>query len=610
VTTNSTDLFIPECEHLALPAATTTVFLDGALCEDLEPIQFVRSGWPEFGWAKLAYNPAAQSNPERIDLERVEDRFGMGRPIRISQCYNRIPPETLIADLRVFVGQVEGIETTTDEGSESVEIIAKDFSAVLSRITVYGRHVLCSDGSTSLWSGLDTTFNPGGQANASAKTVTIEGKTYAAFCANAAEAKPWDCAGVISYLLGVYLPAGSLYWPGLDQLRALTEGRLVRDLDVTGLSLLEALHRCCLSAGLQFTFVPRLVETGPTQAIVFYRNGCDRAIELNCQPAGNRLGLSRTNIAALRSERNFYPVTHRYIGQGDFKTYEATFELVKAWDSALEDTDYATFSPSTNPQFHQVRDVFRKWSLNEAGDYTVAPYNQGGPFDFSKIFEGASHLTRRRRFWPALSTDKQGRSLGYVLEVSWDDGLHWWEYAAGFNNLMDECGVWLSSDQLDINTWVAAMKDGLKFRLTASVLSDERLTRIVVDGPVGSIVPVVDHVMTLPRQFRYRKVTRHSVLSQAVPETFGTPDEADDTDALGQFVRQRADGSASVIETTDIQTPALALHVQPGDRVTSSPDSRDVLSCRRDNRSLVWIDRVQVDFREQCTRIRTRRKRV
>jgi hypothetical protein len=86
VTTNSTDLFIPECERLALPAATTAVFLDGALCEDLEPIQFVRSGWPEFGWAKLAYNPAAQSDPERIDFERLEDQFGMGRPIRISQC--------------------------------------------------------------------------------------------------------------------------------------------------------------------------------------------------------------------------------------------------------------------------------------------------------------------------------------------------------------------------------------------------------------------------------------------------------------------------------------------------------------------------------------------
>jgi len=376
------------------------------------------------------------------------------------------------------------------------------------------------------------------------------------------------------------------------------------------LPLLEALHRCCATVDMQFQFVPRLVETRPHQALVFYRNGRGRAIELNCQPAGGRLGLSRTNTAAFRTERQFYPVTHRYIGQGDFKTYEATFDLVKAWDPALEDTHYSTFSPSTNPQFNQVRDVFRKWCLNEAGDYSAAPYNQGEAFDFSTVFGGASHLTRRRRFWPALSTDKQGRSLGYVLEVSWDDGAHWWQYAHGFNSLLDECGIWLSSDQLDINTWIAAMKDGLRFRITASVLSDERLTRTLVDGPVGSTVPVVDHILMLPRQFRYRRVTRHSVLAQTAPEALGTPDEADDTDALGQFVRQRAEGSASVIETTDMQTPALILHLRPGDRVTSSPDSRDLLGTRRDNRSLVWIDRVQVNFREQRTHIKTQRRRA
>lgn len=610
MTSNATEFFAPEYERSALPAATTTVLLNGVLCEDLEPVQLVRGSWPEFGWAKLTYNPAAQSDPERIELERLEDRLDMGRMICLSQCYNPIPPDMAIARLSVFVGQIESMETRTDGGSESVEIVARDFSAVLGRITVYGRHVLQSNGCTSLWSGLDTTFNPGGQANAAIDRVTSEGKTYAVFCTNAADAQPWGCAEVISYLLGAYLPAGCLHWPGLDQLRALTDHRLVRDLDVTGLSLLEALHRCCLNAGLQFKFVPRLVETGPTQAIVFYRNGRGRTIELNCQPAGDRLGLSKTNIAALRCERDFYPVTHRYIGQGDFKMYEATFELVKAWDSALEDTDYARFSPSTNPQFHQVRDVFRKWCLNEAGDYTAAPYNQGEPFDFSTIFEGANHLTRHRRFWPSLSTDKQGRSLGYVLEVSWDDGLNWWEYAHGFNNLLDECGIWLSSDQLDVNTWVAAMKNGLKFRITASVLSDERLTRTVVDGPVGSTVPVVDRVITLPRQFRYCKVTRDSVLFQAAPETLGRPDEVDDADALGQFVRRHAETSAPVVETTDIQTTALVLHVQPGDRVVSSPDSRDLLSTRHDSRSLVWIDRVEVDFREQCTRIRTRRQRV
>ena len=50
--------------------------------------------------------------------------------------------------------------------------------------------------------------------------------------------------------------------------------------------------------------------------------------------------------------------------------------------------------------------------------------------------------------------------------------------------------------------------------------------------------------------------------------------------------------------------------VHPGDRVTSSPDSRDLLGGRRDNRSLVWIERVQVDFRQQCTRLKLVRQRM
>jgi hypothetical protein len=399
-----------------------------------------------------------------------------------------------------------------------------------------------------------------------------------------------------------------LHRPDIAQLLALTQRRDARDLDVTGLNLLEALHRCCDAADLQFRFVPRLVETGPRQAIVFYRNGHGRAVELNCQQAGQSLSLSRTNIAALYSRRGFYPITHRYIGRGDFKVYEATFELIKAWDPALEGMDYYTFGASTNPEFHRVRDVYRKWCLNEAGDYSGAPCNRGQPYDLTTIFEGANYVRRQRRFWPALSTDSQGRSLGYLVEVSFDDGVSWWPYSHAFNNLLDECGVWLSSDQIDVDTWIASLKGTLRFRITASIVSDERLTCIVADGPLGSTSPVIDHVITLPRGFQYRKVSPRSLLAGA-GEGLGAPNEADDTAVRHEFVCQCAAASAATIETIEVQTPALALHFEPGDRVVTGAESRDLLSCQRDNRSFVWIERVQMDFRNQCTRLNTVRQR-
>jgi len=607
---NAIECFTPEYEQLALPAVTLKVTIDGALCEDLVPIEIVRSSWPEFGRARLRYCPAAPSGTDRIAPECIERRFAMGRTVCLWQTYNEKPPQTALADLPVFVGPIESIETTLDEANEKVEIVATDYSATLDRITVYGQRMIQNDGATVFLDGLSTVFNPAGQGNAASEPVTFEGATWRAFNPNVAAAESWDHADVIGYLLGAHLPTGSLHWPDLDQLRGLVGGCLLRDLDVTGLSLLDALRRCCEDAGLRFRFVPHLVEGGPDQAIVFYRNGQGRSVELNCQLTGEQINLSRTSIARFQSRRNFHPVTHRYIGQGDFKTYEATFPLVPAWDPALEGTNYYQFSPSTNPDFGAVRDVYRKWCLNEAGDYSGTPFDQGPAHDFSGVFGGGSCAARRRRFWPALSKGAHGRSLGYYLEVSYDDGAHWRRYSHAFNNLFDECGLWLSSDQLDVSTWVAALKGVLKFRITASVVSDERLTCVLADGPVGSVAPVVDHVLTLPRRFQYRQVTEQSIFASACSTSVDPPDEVDDTEALHDFVRCQVRTSAPVLETAEIQTPALMLHLCAGDRVLSSPDSRDLLNGRRESRSLAWIERVQIDFQEQCTRLKVVRQRA
>jgi hypothetical protein len=392
-------------------------------------------------------------------------------------------------------------------------------------------------------------------------------------------------------------------------LQALTENRIVRDLDVTGLNLAEALHRCCERIGLKFKFIPRLATTGPGQAVIFYRAGSGRVVELNCQPPGQQLSISKTNIAKIQSRKNYWPVTHKYIGQGDFKIYEATFELIKAWDSSLEDTDYDKLSPMTNPDFYQVKDVYRKWCLNEAGQYSGAPYNQGDVFDFSKIFQSNNFVQHCRRFHPILTTDKLGHSLGYYLQVSYDNGQSWRQYLYAFNILLDECGVWLSSDQLDIETWIAALRGFLRFRITASVVSDERLTTVVTDGPVNSTAPVIEHIMTLPRQFKYRKVSDQSIFAGTTDETLGTPDEINDSDALYEFVRHTAETSHQIIEKFDIQTPNLMFDYHVGDIVSTSPESRDLLACRSDNRSTNRIVRVQMNFEKQFTSMKIIRQR-
>ncbi len=605
---NRIDFFQSAKGGLSLPAATVSVLLDGTLCTDLEVIEIVRSGWPEFGWAKLAYNPAAQQDANWMPAEQVETKFAMGKPLCIRQIYNGIPPGAATFSLSIFEGHIEGIETRLDSDSEKVEIIAKDFSAALSRITVYGQRLTDNGGSTLFLAGLNTVFNHDGQVNASCSPAEINGKNYTVFCAEASQSKFFSLSEIIDYLLCEYLPVGCLQTPKIEQLRALTENQSIRDLDVTGLNLLEALHHCCERAGLKFKFAPRLDETGPRQAIIFYKNDTGRVVELDCQQRGEQISISRTNIATISSKKNFWPVTHKYIGQGDFKVYEATFELVKAWDPTDEDMDYEIFSPSTNPDFYKIKDVYRKWCLNEAGDYSNAPYNQGEAFGFSKIFQSNNFVRRQRRFWPSLSTDKNRKSLGYFLQVSYD-GVNWWQYLHAFNNILDECGIWISSDQLDVDTWIASLKGALRFRITASVISDERLSCEVADGPVGSAAPVVQHIITLPRQFKFRKVSGQSIFANDSDGTLGVPDEVDDSAALYEFVRHKAIASSEIIETAKIQTLSLVFDYRVGDMISTSPQSRDLLSCRSDNRSTCRIERVQMDFKKQCTNLKIVRQR-
>jgi hypothetical protein len=601
---NRIDFYQPEQRQLALPAGSLSIFVDGMLCPTLELTEIVRGGWPEFSWAKLVYNPAGYTANSITPTEDIESELGIGKTLCVRSFFSDIPPTGTTSSFPIFHGSIECIETKMSGTDEQVEIIARDYSANFERVSVHGQRLVRADGTNVFLAGLDTVFNPNGKANANPVPTETAGRTYTAFCVEFSQGKFWSCAEVIDYLLCEYVPAGLLQTPSLAQLKILTDNYIVRDLDVTGLNLVEALHRCCQSIGLKFKFVPRLVPTGPSEAIVFYTNATSRVAELTCQPVGQQLNASKTNIAAIHSRKSTWPVTRRYTGQGGFKMYEATFDLIKAWDESLEDIDYDKFSPSTNHDFYKVKDVYRKWTLNEAGLYSIAPYNRGAAFDFSKIFQSSNFIQRRRRFHPALTTDTLGRSLGYFVQVSFDEGQSWWEYLHAFNGLLDECGIWLSNDQLDIDTWIAALRGFLRFRITASVVSDERLTCVLTDGPVNSTTPVVEHVITLPRQFKYRKVSDQSIFAGSTDETLGAPDEADDSEALHEFIRRTIEASPETIETVDVQTPSLTFDYQVGDRVTTNPESRNLLTCRRDIRSRSHITRVQMDFRQQCTNLK------
>jgi hypothetical protein len=64
-----------------------------------------------------------------------------------------------------------------------------------------------------------------------------------------------------------------------------------------------------------------------------------------------------------------------------------------------------------------------------------------------------------------------------------------------------------------------------------------------------------------------------------------------------------------VTATIDLETPYLFFDYRVGDRVASGTDGRDVLGTRRDSRSICRIERVRLDFKNQCTNLRIVRQR-
>lgn len=288
--TNRVDLYQPQRKGTTLPGGGAFVFFEGRLCPELEVLEIVRGGMGEFGSARIRNN--------------ADDDIEIGKSVVIKWFYNNRYPAGGAEGIVIFAGEVETIEMMIGPDDESIEIVARDFSLAMERISVSGRWEQGVDGQVAFAAEAKTIFNENGLANASDEIAECNGSRIGVFAAEGVEAKLWDFADIVGYLLCECLPAGQLSMPEASRIRALTAGERIEDLDVTGKSLLEAISRCCEQAGVEFKFVPRLGETGPGNGIVFYRTGTGRAVELNLQKQGERVSISKTNVWKVNASRN------------------------------------------------------------------------------------------------------------------------------------------------------------------------------------------------------------------------------------------------------------------------------------------------------------------
>jgi len=332
----------------------------------------------------------------------------------------------------------------------------------------------------------------------------------------------------------------------------------------------------------------------------FYRLGAGRQIYLRHQRAGEKLELGRTNMASGVVKLSRPRPTNYIMGRGDIKRFESTFELVHGWDSELEVGDFNLYSPSSNDEFVRYRDVFRKWVLNESGAYSGGPYNQGQAYDLSGVFGTAAYQCKRRRFRPSLSRNPAGESFGYYVEVSYDDGAIWYPYGGAFNILLEECGIYLSSNQLDSDVWVAICKDVLKFRITCSVDADEAVEATLYDGPINCSRGIRRKIIDLGRGYQYRQVTTGSIFYQSDTIETGPADAADDTDKIREQLRGQLLLMRRQEQPQEVELAGVYADIRPGD-VTSGISGREVRFGKASEEYRPQVRQVRIELADKWT---------
>ncbi len=500
---------------------------------------------------------------ETVRLEDLAGRIRPGAAVRATLLRTGAPPGTEAEDLVLFDGRVARVRLALSAEGERLEIEAEDPAADLLRRRVGGRCVRTATGAVRL-QDRRLVFNPDGRPNASPDLYDPgTGDPYTVFAAEAGSgAAAWTLAEAVAYLLAEHGAGSAVAVPPPSEVRAALPDVVLEDVALEGRTLAEALEALLALAGAR----PHVrVEPGT--------EGVSRRLEALCldrgpaawlshQPPGETYDPGRTDLAALEAERRFALAPRRYVARGDRRLYESTFDLVPGWPDALATTDPDDFSPRTNPDFETVRDVFRKWVLNEAGDYSAAPYDRGPAPDLSSLFEGAPTVARRRRLLPCLSRDGLGRSRGVWVEISLDGGSTWQQLSMAARVLESECGIYLSEDPLPPDYLAAAMRGEVRVRATATIESDACLEAAWPETDEDAGRPGRTRYLHVPAGYRYRKVAPTSRFYGA-----GDADEADDSARLADLVRTAWEADARSPAPARVTVPGLALGHRVGERI-------------------------------------------
>lgn len=353
--------------------------------------------------------------------------------------------------------------------------------------------------------------------------------------------------------------------PTRDELEELfdEEHDLVRNLHLPmGLYLPDVLDQVLEPFG--YSWFVELPEPGVRRIKLFKRGAGTDRVYVTLEPPGTTLeiaedGLPSSNVAGLEVEYDFSNLWNQVAGYGSCIEIESTFELYRAWgedDDDTCDTDLETLNKK-HVNFGGAKDVWRKWVLNEAGDYNtlrkpdetiVAPIP--GTYDLKQLLidvigedgeEGPFYswgaAARRRKFLPTLTlndSDKSpaGKTEGVHVQY-WDTNTgSWLDWPHGCDILEKECGVYFN-DQFPPRE-IYRHGVNAKVRVTATIQYDCRLFYRAKKQDTSINAEVVELPLDLSHRYHLRKRDPLSYF-QSAPGGFYATNEDDDREAIQKY---------------------------------------------------------------------------
>ena len=323
-------------------------------------------------------------------------------------------------------------------------------------------------------------------------------------------------------------------------------GKVLHNIVIDGLNIIEAVALVAKHIGWNFRLD---YENDGRTYFCFYKVGIRDKVyrteapvishNLYAPAAGEAIGDAvhegNKMLWSMSLAQDITPVVNKPIAIGAPDRFEFTAELVPAWfdtfltlPADLADLFYtdAELQKETDPDslfyyknYHlrgithnagaKLRNVGRKWVLNESGFYTDPAvegedhYDRSAAYDFKTVIppeyiflkdsktgkQKRAFAHYNRRLLPCLTVTQDGlSSVGIKLEFSFDSGLTWQVIPCSVRLLDGECGIFIDEPNLaeivDKKEGSIAEGDlaGQPINLFTSICDDKKNSRIFKDG--------------------------------------------------------------------------------------------------------------------------------